>query len=291
MVRTLALLALVAACTACRGAAPLPRPGSILVAGDGTGALQLYDAPSLLPLSRLRLPGPALAAAPAIPAAPGTLALLLGPPANALQEIELRHFSLRRRLPLNFQPSALLSAAPDTAYVAGTDSSGWGWVAQVDLRSYRLAAAVRVGHEPVSLALTPDHAELLVADAATNSVHILNAASLHRTARLALPFSPRQVLALPFGHQAFALGPTQVAAFDWSRAGLLCLLPIGASPEMMLLKPDGGELYVSNAAGTISVLDTSTDVVSATLAAGAGASGLAVSPSGANLYVANSAAG
>lgn len=277
--------------------------------------MQVYDAPTLLPLSRLRLPAPVLAAAPA---ARGSVALLLGPPANAVQEIGLRHFSLRRRLPLPFQPAALLSASSGIAYVAGTDASGWGWVAELDLGSFRLRSAVRVGRQPVSLALTPaltpDRGNLLVADAGTNSVHVLNAASLHRTGRLSLPFSPRQVVALPFGQQAFALGPSQVAAFDWSRAGLLCLLPVGASPQgrsravgrpgsppggaaaqfqlgMMLLKPDGGELYVSNAAGSISVIDTSTDVVAATMAAGAGASGLAVSPSGANLYIANAAAG
>lgn len=288
----MALAAALAAVACNRAAAPL-LPGSILVASAATPALpapalQIYDAPTLLPLSRLRLPGPVVSA---IPAGPGAVALVLGAPANSMRQLDLRHFTLGRRLALPFEPSSVLTAGPRAAYVAGTDNSGWGRLALVNLESFQVLTQVRVGRQPVSLALSPDHTDLLVADPATNSIHILNAASLHRLARLSLPFAPRQVLTLPYGHQAFALGPTQVAALDWQSAGLLCLLPVGASPQFMVLKPDGGELYVSNAAGTISVVDTSTDVVSATLPAGAGASGLAVASSGASLYIANSAAG
>lgn len=217
--------------------------------------------------------------------------LALAAPANALVLLDPAHLQRRLRLGLDFTPAALASAPAGRVVVAGQDAAGWGRLALVDVGRARVAAEARVGRQPSALALAPDGSRLLLADSLTRSVSVLDAASLRRLALINLDFPPSQLTSLPYGSQVFALGPDQVAALDWRRGGLLCDLPVGSHPQAMVLKPDGGELYVSNAGGTVSVIDTSTDVVSATLPAGAGASGLAVAPDGSTLYVANTAAG
>ena len=53
--------------------------------------------------------------------------------------------------------------------------------------------------------------------------------------------------------------------------------------------PDGSKVYVANEAvnGTVSVIDTATNVVSATIAVGRHPVGVAVKPDGSKVYVAN----
>src|SRR5262249_36865757 len=78
-------------------------------------------------------------------------------------------------------------------------------------------------------------------------------------------------------------------------------IDVGLHPTGMALGPDGERLYVTNAnSDTVSVIDTSTDVVSKTVhvgpvgpgrepVLGSSPNAVTVSPDGARLYVANAA--
>jgi len=65
-------------------------------------------------------------------------------------------------------------------------------------------------------------------------------------------------------------------------------IPVGASPRNVALSPDGEVAYVSNANGnSVSVINTVTQTVTATIAGFSTPQGVAVSPDGSRLYVVN----
>jgi YVTN family beta-propeller protein len=60
---------------------------------------------------------------------------------------------------------------------------------------------------------------------------------------------------------------------------------------MATVSPDGLHVYVNNyGSGTVSVIDTSTDVVRGAITVGGGPYGIVFSPNGARAYVANDGA-
>jgi DNA-binding beta-propeller fold protein YncE len=75
---------------------------------------------------------------------------------------------------------------------------------------------------------------------------------------------------------------------EQSRDRLLTLLDVGATPVHLALKPDGGEIFVSNfGANTISEIVTSTNEVGGSYVIGAGPVRGLVSADNSTLYVSN----
>jgi YVTN family beta-propeller protein len=65
-------------------------------------------------------------------------------------------------------------------------------------------------------------------------------------------------------------------------------ITIGSGPDGIIITPDGTKAYVASWIGTVSVINTSTNTVSATIPVGNGAYGIDVSPDGTMVYVSNS---
>ena len=60
----------------------------------------------------------------------------------------------------------------------------------------------------------------------------------------------------------------------------------------MAIAPDGSTAYITNHnSNNVSVLDTATNTISATVAVGTSPAGIAITPDGANVYVANEISG
>ncbi|MGH9392606.1 MAG: YncE family protein [Terriglobales bacterium] len=276
---TLALMGLVLGLGGCRSL-PAASPEAVLFLA-GAHQLRAVDAVSLATLRQWNLPAPVVAMQ--ADRLHHRLILLLGGDADQLWSIAA-DLGMVQREELGFQPVALaLDAEHATAFVAGA-----GHLLALDL-DRRQRRQVRLDEAPTALALGPGR-ELMMATASA-AIAIYDADSLRPRATIQLAAPARQLLALPYGHEAFALCGDKLALLDTARAGLLAYLLLGRSPQVMALKPDGGELYVSNADGTVSIVNTSTGEVSGTMAAGLGAGPMAVSPDGTALYVANSAAG
>lgn len=193
-----------------------------------------------------------------------------------------------RRLGL-IPAAARLDPASGVLYLAGTTADGQGLLEARD----RVSGALRWQHAlnapATAIALAPGN--LLLAATTSGRIEMFSLAGARSAGTLQLDAAARELLALPYGHEAFALTDARLALLDTARSGILAYLPVGDHPQHMILKPDGGELYVSDAGGTVTVLDTSTGVVSATLAAGLGADAMAVTPDGSLLLVANAASG
>jgi YVTN family beta-propeller protein len=163
----------------------------------------------------------------------------------------------------------------DLAYVANAGSNS---VSVLDLKTRREVAVAGTGESPGVARISPDGKSLVVTNRIGNSVSIFqtNSPGIPQirkvvegcpgaTDAVILPDSSKafvacsgghQIMAIALAHSADATGPAQPDAFD-------ALLDVGKTPVHLALKPDGGEIFVSNFdSNSISEVITSTNDVS-----------------------------
>lgn len=273
----------------CGPAAAAAAAGHIYIAGSGQ--LRALNAGTLTSDGRLAVPGPVVAAA--VDHQRHRLDLLVAGNSNSLLAVDISGVTPPRVLAqrtLGMTPVAL-SLSPDEqrVYVLGRFGAGPGKVEAIDLASGHIAAWTTTGAQPAALALSGDGTHLAVANRGSVSLYSLPALEL--TGTIKLDTAPSQIIGLPFGAKLFALCGDTVAVLDAQRRQLLTYLPVGPRAQQLLAKPDGGEVYVSNASGSVSVINTATNEVATTMPAGLGAGAMAVAADGSALYVANAQAG
>jgi YVTN family beta-propeller protein len=215
-------------------------------------------------------------------------------------------------VPLHRKPVSIeLDAEGTLAYVANSGSNS---ISVIDLKARREIAEIGAGEEPVATRIAPDGRTLVVANRRGGSVSIVNLAA--RTARsipvnpiptasitvravfdgcpgaddvTILPDSSKAFVACSAGHQIMAIALADSKVNPGKPDRMESLLDVGRAPLQLALKPDGGELFVSNSlSDSISEVVTSTDDVGgAYLMGDAPVRGL-VSSDNSMLYVANS---
>jgi len=179
------------------------------------------------------------------------------------------------------------------AYVA---ASRTGQAVAIDCATRQVVARARVGNGPWIARVTPDGKLLVVPNRADNTVTLLDAETLKVTATLPVAPRPEQVVVLPDSSKAFvaaarqkegghaepprgpgvsrgALGRDrpggQVSVIDLERRTLLANLPLAGNANDLVLKPDGGELYVpSPEAHSLTILNTWSNEVAEHLVVG-----------------------
>ena len=178
-------------------------------------------------------------------------------------------------IPVHRRPYFLdLDAAGDTAYVANSGSNS---VSIIDLKARREIAIAGVGEGPGLARISPDGKSLVVTNRVGNSASILeiepSAPPRLRAAiggcpgatdAVILPDSTKAFVACSAGHQIMAVALAQSAdANHQARTDALeAMLDVGRSPVHLALKPDGGEIFVSNFdSNSISEIVPSTDDV------------------------------
>ncbi|MGH9481142.1 MAG: YncE family protein, partial [Terriglobales bacterium] len=271
-------------------AAPPAAAGTLFI--GGRGQLRALSAADLSSRGQLQVPGQILGGV--WNASRQRLDLLIGganAPTAAVVAVDPVRWQVLARRKLEATPVALtLDPQEQKVYVIATDNAGAGRLLVLDAGSLAVRQRAGVGRDPAALTLGIHGTSLLVASRGDASVAQLSLPSLTPQWRTQVSAPPRQLLVLPFGHKAFALCGNMVAVLDTSTGGLLTYLPAGPAAQSMVLKPDGGELYVSSADGTVSAIATGTNEVVAAMAAGLGAGGLSVAPDGSVLYVGNAQA-
>jgi len=190
-----------------------------------------------------------------------------------------------------------LDAQGTLAYVSNSESNS---ISVVDLKARREITQIGAGEEPVAARITPDGKTLVVANRRGNSVSVIDAAA--RSVRSVfndcagaadvaiLPDSSKAFVACSGGHQvmAIALANTKAGLGQPQVDRLESLLDVGRGPVQLALKPDGGELFVSNSqSNSISEVVTSTDDVGGAYMIGDDPVRGLVSSDNALLYVAN----
>jgi YVTN family beta-propeller protein len=165
--------------------------------------------------------------------------------------------------------------------LAWVANSGSNAISVLDLANRREIARIGTGKGPVEARLSPDGKTLVVANQGDGSVSVFDAPAGGLRAVFEkcpgaddvaiLPDSSKAFVACSTGHQVMSIALARVAT-SGTQAGtqagtaqpdrLVAFMDVGHSPVQLALKPDGGELFVSNSASnTISEIYSNTDDV------------------------------
>jgi YVTN family beta-propeller protein len=181
--------------------------------------------------------------------------------------------------------------------LAWVANSGSNAISVLDLVNRREIARIGTGKEPVEARLSPDEKTLVVANQGDGSASVFDAPTGRLRAVfedcpgaddvVILPDSSKAFVACSAGHQVMSIelaraattnaqgGGRQLAAAQsgFGQSGsaeqavvepdrLAAFMDVGRAPVQLALKPDGGELFVSNSgSNTISEVVTNTDDV------------------------------
>jgi YVTN family beta-propeller protein len=183
------------------------------------------------------------------------------------------------------------------AYVANSGSNN---VSVIDLEKRREIAAIGVGEGPGLARISPDRGSLVVPNRVSGSVSIIDPAAFkvrtvfdgcqQATDAVILPDSSKAFVACSGGHQVMAIGLARPASpIDSEHVDrLLSFLEVGRTPVHLALKPDGGEIFVSNFdSDSISEIGTGTNEVGGAYLVGAHPSSGVVSADNAFLWISN----
>jgi YVTN family beta-propeller protein len=207
-------------------------------------------------------------------------------------------------IPVQHEPTTIsVDPTGTSAYIA---NSGSNTITVLDLTARRTLVTVHTPDRPTSALISPDGRTLVVASDTAGTVSLYSAAAIVPTTKtplspmlsatqvdplrfrstfsncpgatspVILPDSSKAFIACPASNQVLALslaaapnsGPAkQNASLLQDQA--LALLDVGHNPTNLTLKPDGGEIFVSNAgSGTISEISTPTNEVGSTFGIG-----------------------
>ncbi|MBZ5604691.1 MAG: YncE family protein, partial [Acidobacteriia bacterium] len=201
-------------------------------------------------------------------------------------------------IPLEEFPSVLgLNPAGTRLYAIGYNKGG---ISVIDTDAKSVIATIPSGLVlPVSqggdLVVSPDGTRIFVADQARNQITVIDAATNKVTAGLAANSSPASVVLTPNGRKLYAAnndffttGRFSLTVVDTAALSIktipLTIQPTGIA-RTMLVNPSGTRVYVPGFGSGVSVIDTATDTVIATIQANAWR--IALSPDGSRLYLYN----
>jgi YVTN family beta-propeller protein len=247
---------------------------------------------------------------------------------GALAVIDTRSNAVVATIPLQRNPQALvLDPAGNLAYVANASSNS---ISVVDLSRRRTVVSVPTSASPGDIMLSPDGRTLVVPLPSIGSVAIFSAtvpvvpqpSTLHphpaalatadpgltpratfygcpgATSPVILPDSSKAFIACPGGNQVLVLSLAEPAS-TWAaqqdstliKDHLVDLLDTGHGPTHLTMKPDGGEIFVSNSASdSVSEIATATNEVGSTYPIGNSPTQGLVSADNSALWIADSGA-
>jgi YVTN family beta-propeller protein len=219
---------------------------------------------------------------------------------GSVSVINAENNSVAGTIPVHKLPMAIaIDPNGSTAYVV---NSGSNTVSVLDLKAHREVGQIGVGEDPGAARVAPDGKTLVVANRGGNSVTVVDASTRKVRAVfegcpgaadvVILPDSSKAFAACGGGHQVIAIQLAHDARTDGRPATsdrLESILDVGRAPVQLALKPDGGEMFVSNSlSNSISEVVTSTDDVGGAYLMGAGPVRGLVSADNSLLYVVNS---
>ena len=223
-------------------------------------------------------------------------------PNGSITVIDAEKNAVAATIPVHRQPYFIeVDPSGEIAYVANSGSNS---VSIVDLNARREIETVGTGEGPGSARIAPDGKSLVVTNRGANSISILGQNGSNRdwrvrsvitgcpgaTDAVILSGSTKVFVACSAGHQVMVIALARPAdANSAARADAQeALLDVGRSPVHLALKPDGGEIFVSNFdSDSISEIETSTNDVSGAYLMGSNPVRGLVSGDNSLLYVSN----
>ena len=233
---------------------------------------------------------------------------------NDLKVIDAEQNVVTATIALGHSPFFVdVSADGRRAYVANSGSND---VSVVDLSARKVLATVPAGTSPGLAKVSPDGKTVVVSNRGDDSVSIIDAQKLALRATILICSQPTDIAIVPESNKAFIAcatraavpgpakkekkqiatsaddGPGQVAVVDLAAGKLLTLLDVGKTPVHLALKPDGGELFVSNfGSDSVSTIETAANEVASAQPMGGNPVRGVVSADNSLLYVSNFGSG
>jgi YVTN family beta-propeller protein len=270
------------------------------VTNGGSGTVSVYDVVNVR-VDREIPVGQNPTAVAANPVRDEVYVVNSGPPGGqgSVAVINADNNSVAATIPVHRQPVAIaIDPEGKLAYVA---NSGANSISVLDLKSRREIAQIGVGEDPAAARVSADGKTLVVANRGGNSISIVDTSSRNIRAVfegcpgasdvVVLPDSSKTFAACSGGHQVMAVQLAHEARPDGRPATtdrLESLLDVGHAPVQLALKPDGGEVFVSNSlSNSISEIYANTDDVAGAYLMGADPVHGLVSADNLLLYVGN----
>jgi YVTN family beta-propeller protein len=225
--------------------------------------------------------------------------------------LDAEHLQVVATIPVQRLPYFIsVDSAGQRAYVANSGSNS---VSVIDLDSRKQIAVVGAGEQPGLARISPDSRSLIVTNRGSGSVSVFAVGAPNAPARNALqlraafpgcpgatdavilPDSSKAFVACSSGRQVMAIS-LAAASDSWAAKQdpslttdhLLTMLDVGEIPVHLALKPDGGEIFVSNfGSDSISEISTWTNEVGGTYTIGSNPVRGIVSRDNSALWVAN----
>ena len=192
-------------------------------------------------------------------------------------------------LPINDVAGIALSPAGTLLYALSYDRRTYyqypaGRLTVVDAASGTVADAIAVGACPETVTVSPDGTCLFITHYDTHSVSMVDVATGTVTA-VGLRDAPLGMMFTPDGTHVYVSNEHSLTVIDTTSTEA-CDLVAGDLPRGLQLSPDGKHAYSTNFGdGTISVIDTITNSITATLDVLSHPEAVAVSADGERVYV------
>jgi len=187
-----------------------------------------------------------------------------------------------------------LAVMPDGSklYAAMSDNT----VSVIDTAA-RFFASIPVGAGPKGVAVTPDGSKVYVTNSVDGTVSVINTATNTVSATIPVGSSPWGVAVTLDGSRVYVANHGTVSVIDTSSDAVISTISGIGGAAGLAVTPDGSAVYVANfqasdglsfpLSGAVSVINTATNTVSATIPVGAGPFGVDVTPNGSRVYVAS----
>jgi len=200
----------------------------------------------------------------------------------------------------NYPKEVAVSPDGTKVYVTNEGDSEISTVSVIDTATNTVTATVNVGARPRGIAISPDGTKAYVMNYGSNEISIIDTANDTVTATMNTE-NPLGIAISPDGTKVYVTNNGEsVSVIDTTTNAVTASVPVGGRLDGVAVSPDGTKVYVTNGwykgddgpyyaleIGTVSVIDTATNAITATVSVGHLPLGVAVSPDGTKVYVAN----
>jgi YVTN family beta-propeller protein len=180
-------------------------------------------------------------------------------------------------------------AATSWVYVANEVS---GTVTPIEVATNKPGAEIKVGSEPVAVAVPPDGKTVYVANGGSNTVTPIDVATNNPGSEIKVGVRPSAIAVTPDGRTAYVTNlesgtvtPIEVATNTTGPE-----IKVGPGPDAVAVTPDGKTAYVVNfTSGAVTPIEVATNKPGPEIKVGLDPNAVAVTPDGKTAYVTNGA--
>jgi YVTN family beta-propeller protein len=207
--------------------------------------------------------------------------------------LDSESLNLHGVVPTGSSPAhVVLSPDGRTVYTTNGDD---GTVSVIDPRTMRPIDTIKVGEGPHGLRPSPDGRWIYVANMADGTLSVINGRTNTTVDVIKVGEAPAQVAFSPDGRYVYASlnGEDSVAKVDVASRTVVGTVAVGDGPIQTFVSGDDRYLLVANQGSegqpgtTVSIIDTRTFTVTATVETGKGAHGIVVDPTSQHAYITN----